>query len=114
GLFHALAVNALNALVGSVEQPGGVFFTPQPEPATAHRPSRSTRSCQALAAEILAADRSPIQALLVDSVNPVFGTPRAWRVREARGVPNTRSEEHTSELQSPYDLVCRLLLDKKK
>src|SRR5437867_11903890 len=27
---------------------------------------------------------------------------------------NLRSEEHTSELQSPYDLVCRLLLEKKK
>src|SRR5438094_6453025 len=27
---------------------------------------------------------------------------------------NGRSEEHTSELQSPYDLVCRLLLEKKK
>src|SRR5437867_8767248 len=26
---------------------------------------------------------------------------------------NRRSEEHTSELQSPYDLVCRLLLEKK-
>src|SRR5207248_9410495 len=25
-----------------------------------------------------------------------------------------RSEEHTSELQSPYDIVCRLLLEKKK
>src|SRR5207248_8220797 len=25
-----------------------------------------------------------------------------------------RSEEHTSELQSPYDLVCRLLLEKKQ
>src|SRR5207248_11698058 len=32
-----------------------------------------------------------------------------------RGVPVIRrSEEHTSELQSPYDLVCRLLLEKKK
>src|SRR5438094_4152506 len=30
-----------------------------------------------------------------------------------RGDP-VRSEEHTSELQSPYDLVCRLLLEKKK
>src|SRR5437867_5138881 len=28
--------------------------------------------------------------------------------------PGYRSEEHTSELQSPYDLVCRLLLEKKK
>src|SRR5437867_10197979 len=27
---------------------------------------------------------------------------------------NFRSEEHTSELQSPYDLVCRLLLEKIK
>src|SRR6266516_5678145 len=27
--------------------------------------------------------------------------------------PPRRSEEHTSELQSPYDLVCRLLLEKK-
>src|SRR5438094_2394783 len=29
-------------------------------------------------------------------------------------VASRRSEEHTSELQSPYDLVCRLLLEKKK
>src|SRR5438094_3914411 len=27
---------------------------------------------------------------------------------------DSRSEEHTSELQSPYDLVCRLLLEQKK
>src|SRR5207249_10877694 len=29
------------------------------------------------------------------------------------GSPHTRSEEHTSELQSRFDLVCRLLLEKK-
>src|SRR5205807_10336479 len=29
-----------------------------------------------------------------------------------RGKPNPRSEEHTSELQSPCNLVCRLLLEK--
>src|SRR5256885_9692188 len=28
--------------------------------------------------------------------------------------PSIRSEEHTSELQSPCNLVCRLLLEKKK
>src|SRR5207248_5390415 len=33
---------------------------------------------------------------------------------EVRRVHHRRSEEHTSELQSPYDLVCRLLLEKKK
>src|SRR5437762_7116806 len=34
--------------------------------------------------------------------------------RTARGIPVPRSEEHTSELQSPMYLVCRLLLEKKK
>src|SRR5699024_12020347 len=32
---------------------------------------------------------------------------------QVEGIPN-RSEEHTSELQSRFDLVCRLLLEKKK
>src|SRR5690349_25078293 len=31
-----------------------------------------------------------------------------------RAMPSSRSEEHTSELQSRRDLVCRLLLEKKK
>src|SRR5207248_5992922 len=39
---------------------------------------------------------------------------RVWEVFDANGQPLARSEEHTSELQSPYDLVCRLLLEKKK
>src|SRR3989454_3010703 len=36
------------------------------------------------------------------------GRPAAFEFR------NERSEEHTSELQSPCNLVCRLLLEKKK
>src|SRR5256885_10933250 len=32
----------------------------------------------------------------------------------AQLLPGGRSEEHTSELQSPCNLVCRLLLEKKK
>src|SRR2546426_8971901 len=32
----------------------------------------------------------------------------------ASGAAHARSEEHTSELQSPCNLVCRLLLEKKK
>src|SRR5438094_1994351 len=40
---------------------------------------------------------------------------RTRRPRSTRslGSVRDRSEEHTSELQSPYDLVCRLLLEKK-
>src|SRR5256885_2690590 len=34
--------------------------------------------------------------------------------RQWRPGPSVRSEEHTSELQSPCNLVCRLLLEKKK
>src|SRR2546426_10617956 len=33
---------------------------------------------------------------------------------EVAGRGKARSEEHTSELQSPCNLVCRLLLEKKK
>src|SRR2546426_1194616 len=46
-----------------------------------------------------------------------IGAPSAGRVKEiledaSKGA--VRSEEHTSELQSPCNLVCRLLLEKKK
>src|SRR5206468_4569463 len=40
-------------------------------------------------------------------------TPHLPSVTRARGRPAHRSEEHTSELQSRSDLVCRLLLEKK-
>src|SRR5256885_16969750 len=40
--------------------------------------------------------------------------PRSIAGRTLRAVKALRSEEHTSELQSPCNLVCRLLLEKKK
>src|SRR5438132_2706275 len=40
--------------------------------------------------------------------------PTCRRGRRVRSLPVSRSEEHTSELQSHSDLVCRLLLEKKK
>src|SRR5437867_10047436 len=39
---------------------------------------------------------------------------RRWLEEVVEPPAQPRSEEHTSELQSPYDLVCRLLLEKKK
>src|SRR5437868_10592333 len=41
---------------------------------------------------------------------------RAWALSARPSWPgsSSRSEEHTSELQSRFDLVCRLLLEKKK
>src|SRR5690606_36432704 len=38
----------------------------------------------------------------------------AHALHSARRFPDARSEEHTSELQSRENLVCRLLLEKKK
>src|SRR5207248_9233145 len=70
------------------------------------RPPRSTlfpyttlfrSSAPALFPALLAAPRTPAVQM---PPRPAPATPR--------------SEEHTSELQSPYDLVCRLLLEKKK
>src|SRR5205814_10608263 len=55
-----------------------------------------------------------------DLIDPFHGRPRrhAHGRRRVPGSPGsppwTRSEEHTSELQSLRQLVCRLLLEKKK
>src|SRR5438132_8910879 len=45
---------------------------------------------------------------------PTGSCPRPGRVAERLASEALRSEEHTSELQSHSDLVCRLLLEKKK
>src|SRR5437762_1549152 len=57
--------------------------------------------------------------LLADPVpfaDPVQCNPRTRGIGDVvmPGVGDVRSEEHTSELQSPMYLVCRLLLEKKK
>ena len=70
GLFHALAVNALNALVGSVNVPGGVSFIPQPGPAV------NTRGLK----DIL--EGAAPKVLLLDDVNPVFASPAASKVAD--------------------------------
>src|SRR5699024_12746491 len=43
-----------------------------------------------------------------------YGGYKTELTREGYGITRLRSEEHTSELQSRFDLVCRLLLEKKK
>src|SRR5690348_17808565 len=80
------------------------------------RPPRSTlfpyttlfRSC-ALPARSRLDQRQPVQLRRLDSV-ALAGGDRGGAVAARR----SRSEEHTSELQSPVHLVCRLLLEKKK
>src|SRR5699024_12086388 len=64
-------------------------------------------------------DVHPAGGLLTDSGRrgrrpqcPVH--PGLERTDQRDGLDPDRSEEHTSELQSRFDLVCRLLLEKKK
>ena len=87
GLFNALAVNALNALVGSLEQPGGLFFTPQLNLSAAAKLQGvavpAPRPLERFAADILSADASAPQVLFIDGANPLYTAPRAWRVHEA-------------------------------
>ena len=69
GLFHALAVNALNQLLGNVGQPGGTGFT-----------AGSTKDeGRSLKSDTLASAK----ALLLDGANPVFDAPKAWKVQDS-------------------------------
>src|SRR5689334_23943242 len=54
--------------------------------------------------------KGPVGAFLYDHFGVVF----AFRWTGAALASGVRSEEHTSELQSQFHLVCRLLLEKKK
>src|SRR5256885_2504526 len=52
--------------------------------------------------------------VVLDAVDPHPSERRIVGLRQDERVLDRRSEEHTSELQSPCNLVCRLLLEKKK
>src|SRR5256885_12066156 len=82
------------------------------------RPPRSTlfpyttlfRSTPSARAQMLAFERR----LKARGVIAVLRRSRGLDISAACGQLRVRSEEHTSELQSPCNLVCRLLLEKKK
>src|SRR5256885_5605653 len=69
------------------------------------------RHCEAVMLAIILASRS------CTNWNEPIGLPnciRSCAYFSAASYAPIRSEEHTSELQSPCNLVCRLLLEKKK
>src|SRR2546430_13690606 len=95
------------------------------------RPPRSTlfpyttlfRSIGASPAAAAVAERPNIVIVMPDDVgygdyaclgNPIIRTPAANAFWKQSVRFTDRSEEHTSELQSQSNLVCRLLLEKKK
>src|SRR2546430_5416138 len=59
--------------------------------------------------------RSEIWQIFRIRLESLYRVSRRWRCNRDATLPATyRSEEHTSELQSQSNLVCRLLLEKKK
>src|SRR5438105_6804155 len=85
-----------------------------------HRRQRTSQAAQHFAAVFFLMLRRPPRSTLFPYTTlfrsrwpscPAWARRRAWGPVPA---PTRRSEEHTSELQSRVDLVCRLLLEKKK
>src|SRR2546428_6329681 len=81
------------------------------------KPSPRSRVSVARAPGFAAVVRCLVDATVASSTSPAPGF-RARPLRDCRvgvaGSKGARSEEHTSELQSRSDIVCRLLLEKKK
>lgn len=82
GLFNALAVNALNELLGSIEKPGGVFFTPDAPVGGRSTAVLSAPQLPTFTEKILSGS-TQVRVLLLAEANPVYASPSAWRVREA-------------------------------
>src|SRR5215467_14500055 len=92
-----------------------------PSPVFERPPSRfiATASVSCASREIEPSDIAPVEKRLTISAagsTSSSGMPSSGkrRLSRPRRVERLRSEEHTSELQSPCNLVCRLLLEKKK
>jgi len=76
GLFNALAVNALNALLGAVGKPGGILFAPGSSAKT------SAVSFQSWASQV-SSGAVAVNVLLLYNANPVFAAPAEWGVHRA-------------------------------
>jgi menaquinone reductase, molybdopterin-binding-like subunit len=77
-MFSALAVNALNALLGSLEKPGGMSFMPQPSKLA----EPDTQPFESFLTKMTAGTESPVKVLLLHDANPVYGSPQTWKVRD--------------------------------
>src|SRR5688572_32493583 len=72
-------------------------------------PGRTPRSCSARGAQCIL-----LTWTLDLRAEVLAGLSSSCMARELQPEDRVRSEEHTSELQSQSNLVCRLLLEKKK
>src|SRR5215211_8855998 len=95
----------------AAEQRGGRQARRDHEPLRRHRTGSGLQSPAAVASR----ERAQLAAFVdLDSVGPQALRQAGGQLLRAHEAVDARSEEHTSELQSHSDLVCRLLLEKKK
>src|SRR5689334_23677888 len=76
------------------------------------RPPRSTLFPYTTLFRSHCARVAPLTTQSRADLHQASGVPGGYELR--LGIRDMRSEEHTSELQSQFHLVCRLLLEKKK
>src|SRR5437868_12660537 len=77
------------------------------------RPPKSTLFPYTTLFRSIEVRRQAVQRQVQLDVGPRIDRPRPELAADGEQPPLLRSEEHTSELQSRFDLVCRLLLEKK-
>ena len=87
GLFNAMAVNALNALLGSVGKPGGILFRSAEMVQTGKTapPAEGNVANDSLLSLVnrIRSTSDAVKVLMLYDANPVFATPQAWGVRDA-------------------------------
>src|SRR5205085_10364715 len=101
-----------------------IFSCSRPHPHLHSFPTRRSSDLDAGSADPCPPFREPMNAVShaldfgdlrrVTPIDPMFGGGRGKPVDRHYIERFLRSEEHTSELQSQSNLVCRLLLEKKK
>src|SRR5690606_39501469 len=96
---HSIQLRDINARIPNIEQDSVLTIQGQ-----TFAPAESY---------LALAHHSPLRRLLDGFLDPATAQ-GDWTVPLSLTIPLLRSEEHTSELQSRENLVCRLLLEKKK
>src|SRR5258708_14819361 len=133
--FRAMCPSSASSAIAATVSPTAVRFAqaPRPNRHTAANPTTTRRNvtlfgvhciltCQAR--NSIHSGNGNLHARSCSCKEPLFShlqtacpcslPPRASQIHHLSRGGSERSEEHTSELQSPDHLVCRLLLEKKK
>ncbi|MBI4302030.1 MAG: molybdopterin-dependent oxidoreductase [Chloroflexi bacterium] len=82
GLFNMKAIFALNYLVGSIGQKGGLFFNPNPSPETQPLQAAPFAQWRDLVGDLLS-QKKPLNLLLIHKANLAYGLPSSINLSQA-------------------------------